>query len=110
MVRIEESPACLWYLFLQCLSLLNLFLDDSPDLVIRDGREVIVIHADVILSREEHGETGKVETTALFISSRWTGVDMPEELPVTIVGSTIAEERVVVQPDLLVPHLDAHLH
>ena len=79
--------------------------DDCFQFIERYRLEVIVVYAHIVLGREEHAQSGDV----LSCLTSWSGVNVTEQLPCTIVGSAIAEEGIVIQDDLLTIYADAHL-
>jgi len=70
-----------------------------------DGTEVVVVHAHVVLQREEHIEARVIQTGV----RGWAAMDVAEELPDIPVGAAVAEEGVVVEDDGLSAHADGHL-
>lgn len=70
-----------------------------------DGPEVVVVHAYVVLQREQHLQARNVQAG---VGPR-PAVDVPEELPDVPVGAAVAEEGIVVQDYALPADADGHL-
>ena len=74
-------------------------------LLVRYRCEVVVIHAHVILCREEI-----LESPSVYSRVALSGVDMSEKLPDVLIAPFKAQERIVAEIDPLLAHHDVHLH
>ena len=83
----------------------NLLRDNLFYFCKRHRPEVVVVYPDVILGGEEIRKSRDIQS---LVRQR-SGMYMAEQLPHPPVGSSIAEEGVVIQDDGLSAHTDGHL-
>ena len=84
---------------LEGVSVNIVFIHDFGKSVEGNRLVVIVVHPDVVLKRQKMPKAWDVVPVGV-----WAAVDMPEQLPDTLVFVGITEEGVVVQKNLLSAH------
>lgn len=83
----------------------NLLVNDSLYCPKRYWGKVVIVHSYVVLCRIEVLESSGIDARIAL-----SGMNVAKQLPNVLITAFEAEERIVVQIDALLAHLDMHLH